>query len=221
MRDQRTNSRLAVAAVTAVALLAGCTTNPFTGESQVSKTATGATIGGATGAAIGAIAAKNRAKGALIGAGVGVLAGGAVGAYMDAQEAKLRQQLQGTGVSVTRVGENLVLNMPGNVTFRTDSADIRPDFFGVLNSVALVLREYDKTLIDVAGHADSTGDATYNQTLSERRAMSVGSYLRSQGILAGRVVERGYGERRPIASNATPEGRQENRRVELTLIPIT
>jgi outer membrane protein OmpA-like peptidoglycan-associated protein len=213
--------RSSTVAVAAVALLAGCTPNPFTGQSQVSKTATGAAIGGATGAAIGAIAAKNRGKGALIGAGVGVLAGGAVGAYMDAQESKLRQQLQGTGVSVTRVGDNLVLNMPGNVTFRTDSADLRPDFFGTLHSVSLVLKEYQKTLIDVAGHADSTGDATYNQALSERRAVSVGEYLRSQGILAGRIVARGYGEMRPIASNATAQGREQNRRVELTLIPLT
>ncbi|MDH3213622.1 MAG: OmpA family protein [Myxococcales bacterium] len=220
MRSHSPFRSSAVAA--AVALLAGCTTNPFTGESQVSKTATGAAIGGAAGAAIGAIAAKDhRGRGAAIGAGVGVLAGGAVGAYMDVQEAKLRQQLQGTGVSVTRVGDNLVLNLPGNVTFRTDSSDLRPDFFGTLNSVSLVLKEYQKTLIDVAGHADSTGDATYNQSLSQRRAVSVGEYLRSQGILAARIVERGYGETRPIASNATAQGREQNRRVELTLIPLT
>jgi outer membrane protein OmpA-like peptidoglycan-associated protein len=140
---------------------------------------------------------------------------------MDRQEAKLRQQLQGTGVSVTRNGNNITLNMPGNITFKTDSADLRPDFFDVLNSVSLVLKEYDKTLLEVAGHTDSTGSAAHNQTLSEQRAATVARYLQSRGLNSQRIITVGAGATRPIASNATPEGRQANRRVELSLEPIT
>lgn len=202
-------------------LIAGCTTNPFTGEKQVSKTATGAAIGAATGAAIGALTGRDRAKRAAIGAGAGALAGAAVGGYMDVQEAKLRKELEGTGVSVTRVGDELILNMPGNVTFALNDADIRSDFYPVLNSVALVLEEYDKTLIEVTGYTDSTGTDAYNQQLSERRAASVGSYLASQKIQRERIVTKGLGERFPIASNATLEGRSQNRRVELRLVPLT
>lgn len=209
----------------AAALLAGCyTTDPYSGERRVSKTAKGAGIGAAVGAVTGILTgddSRERRKRALIGAGVGALSGGAVGQYMDRQEAKLRAQLEGTGVSVTRVGNNITLNMPGNVTFKTDSADLRPDFFPVLNSVSLVLKEYDKTLLEVAGHTDSTGSEQYNQALSERRAQTVAQYLQSQGINSQRLMIVGAGESHPIAPNDTPEGRQANRRVELTLEPIT
>jgi len=201
--------------------LGACTTNPYTGESQISKTAIGAVLGSAAGAGIGALAGRDRAKGALIGAGVGALAGGAVGAYMDVQEAKLRQRLAGTGVSVTRYGNELILNMPGNVTFETNRAELRSSFFDVLNSVGLVLQEYDKTIIEVMGHTDSTGDDAYNQTLSEGRARNVGEYLIAQGIDRRRVLTQGFGESHPVAPNDTPDGRQANRRVELRLVPLT
>jgi outer membrane protein OmpA-like peptidoglycan-associated protein len=140
---------------------------------------------------------------------------------MDRQEAKLRQQLQGTGVSVTRNGNNITLNMPGNITFKTDSADLRPDFFDVLNSVSLVLKEFDKTLLEVAGHTDSTGSDAHNQTLSEQRAATVATFLGGKGVNSQRIITVGAGESHPIASNDTPEGRQANRRVELSLEPIT
>ena len=179
-------------------------------------------LGAAAGAGIGALANKrNRAKGALIGAGIGALGGGAVGAYMDVQEKKLRDRLAGTGVSVTRQGDEIVLNMPGNVTFATDSSQIKGDFYGVLNSVALVLKEYDKTIVEVTGHTDSTGSDAYNQTLSEKRTGSVGSYLAGQGIIGQRIVTQGIGEQMPIADNGTPAGREQNRRVELRLVPLT
>jgi outer membrane protein OmpA-like peptidoglycan-associated protein len=139
---------------------------------------------------------------------------------MDRQEAKLRAQLQGTGVSVTRSGDNLILNMPGNVTFKTASADLNSSFFKVLDSVALVLKEFDKTTIDVEGHTDSDGSEQYNQQLSLNRANSVGTYLQSQGVNGQRIVAFGAGEARPIAPNTTPEGKQQNRRVELKLQPI-
>lgn len=202
-----------------VMILTGCTTNPFTGEEEVSKTGKGALIGAAGGALIGAVSGGK--KSALIGAGVGALAGGAVGYYMDRQEDKLRQQLRGTGVSVTREGDNIHLNMPGNVTFATNSADINGSFYPVLNSVTLVLREYDKTLIQVAGYTDSTGASEYNKALSERRAGSVSDYFSARDITPARVQTFGMGESDPIASNHSPKGRQRNRRVELILVPLT
>ncbi len=204
--------------------LSACTTiNPYTQEKQVSKAAIGAGIGAASGALIGALTAKdkNRRRNALIGAGVGAIAGGGVGYYMDVQEAKLRQRLENTGVSVTRQGDNIVLNMPGNVTFATNSPNINANFYDVLNGVAIVLKEYEKTYVDVVGHTDSTGSAEYNQKLSEDRARSVAGYLNSQGVLAERMLLAGRGESEPIASNDTPEGRAQNRRVTLQIAPIT
>ena len=211
---------LASLALGALALSA-CVTDPYTGEKKVSKTAAGAVIGAGTGAAIGAATGGDRGERAAIGAAAGALAGGAVGGYMDYQEAKLREKLQGTGVSVTRAGDELILNMPGNITFEVDRSDIRASFYDVLNSVILVVQEFDKTIIEISGFTDSTGSDSYNQTLSERRAASVGGYLTSQGVVAGRVVTKGFGERYPIASNDTPAGRESNRRVELKLVPIT
>ena len=212
-------------AIAAAMTVAGCqTTDAYTGERKVNKTSKGAGIGALAGAVLGAATgdnSKERRKRALIGAGVGAIAGAGVGNYMDRQEAKLRAQLQGTGVSVTRAGNDLILNMPGNITFKTASADLNASFFQVLDSVGLVLKEFDKTLIDVEGHTDSDGSDSYNQQLSLQRATSVGTYLQSQGVNGQRIVTFGAGEVRPIASNATPEGKQQNRRVELRLQPIT
>lgn len=211
--------------MTAAFTFAGCqTTDAYTGQKKVNNTSKGAGIGALAGAILGAATgddSKDRRKRALIGAGVGALTGAGVGAYMDKQESKLRAQLQGTGVSVTRNGNDLILNMPGNITFRTASADLNSNFFSVLDSVALVLKEYDKTLIDVEGHTDSDGSDQYNQQLSLNRATSVGTYLQSHGVNGQRIMTYGAGEARPIASNSTPQGKQQNRRVELKLQPIT
>ena len=205
--------------------LAGCYTyDPYTGQRKVSDTTKGAGIGAAAGAVVGLLTGGDAAahrKNALIAAGVGALAGGAIGNYMDRQEANLRHDLQGTGVSVTRMGDNITLNMPGNITFKTDSAELDPSFYQVLNSVGIIVKKYNKTVVEVAGHTDSTGSAEYNQKLSERRANSVAQYLESQGLASNRVVTVGAGETRPVADNSTPEGRQANRRVELTLTPLT
>ena len=213
---------IAVALATALSLgVTGCqTTNPYTGEQEVSKTTKGAGIGAIGGAIAGALISGKR-KNVLLGAGIGALAGGLVGNYMDQQEAKLRAQLEGTGVSVTRSGDQIILNMPGNVTFATNSADVSASFYQVLNSVALVVNEFNKTYVDVVGHTDSTGSADYNQDLSERRASSVARYLQSQGVLPERLLTRGLGPHSPIASNDTPEGRALNRRVEIVLTPLT
>ncbi|HEX5766192.1 MAG TPA: OmpA family protein [Woeseiaceae bacterium] len=218
---------IAVAAIAALTTLgiAGCETlDAYTQESKTSSTAKGAMIGAAAGAAVGLMSgddAVERRQQAMILAGVGALAGGAVGNYMDRQESKLRAELQGTGVSVTRIGDNITLNMPGNVTFATDSSDLSPAFFDVLNSVGKVMKEYNKTVVEVAGHTDSTGSDSYNQSLSERRAGAVAQYLRSQQIGSERLITVGMGETRPVADNGSADGRQANRRVEITMVPLT
>lgn len=205
----------------------GCTTlDPYTREEKTSNATKGALIGALAGGVIGNISARDqdrrdRNKRTLIAAGVGALAGGAVGSYMDQQEYELLQQMEGTGVSVIRNGDNIILNMPSNVTFDVDRAEVKPEFYETLRSVALILKKYDKTLIEIAGHTDSTGSEAYNQALSESRARSVARYLESQGIAPARLDPIGFGELRPITSNATEEGRALNRRVELTLIPLT
>ena len=210
---------------TAAVFATGCKTlDPYTREEQTSGTTKGALIGAGIGAVVGLISgddAVERRQRALIGAGVGALAGGSIGYYMDRQEAELRAQLEGTGVSVTRIGDNITLNMPGNVTFATNSSDLSPAFFEVLNSVGLVLNEYEQTVIEVAGHTDSRGTDAYNQSLSDRRASAVSSYLQSQGISGQRMIVLGMGESHPVADNNTSAGQQLNRRVEITMVPLT
>jgi len=200
------------------------TLDPYTREEKTSNATKGAAIGAGVGIVAGLISgddSRERRERALIGAGIGALTGGGIGYYMDVQETKLRQQLEGTGVSVTRYGDEIVLNMPGHITFATDSTELRADFLDVLDSVAIVLKKYEKTMVEITGHTDSTGAASYNQQLSERRADSVARYLRSTGILSARIATQGVGEHYPIASNATESGRSQNRRVELRLVPIT
>lgn len=210
-----------VAAAVAGAMLAACTSDPFTGEQKISNTATGAGLGALAGAGIGLLAGGNDRKNALIGAGIGALAGGAIGATMDKSEAELRAQLQGTGVSVTRTGDRVILNMPSDITFAVDQDTIKPAFYQTLNSVALVLQRYRQTIVDVYGYTDSTGSDDHNLDLSQRRALSVANYLNAQGVDSRRFAVTGYGEANPIASNASSAGRAQNRRVEIQLSPFT
>lgn len=214
-----------VITVALLGVITACTTlNPYTREEETSNAVKGAAIGAAAGVAIGMISGSSsaeRKKHALILGGAGALTGGGVGFYMDQQEMKLRQRLEGTGVSVTRMGDNITLNMPGNITFAVDSSNISSDFHDILDSVALVLEEFDKSLVEVAGHTDSTGAAQYNQELSQQRADSVASYLRSRKVKGDRLIVVGAGESYPIASNDTSAGRQLNRRVEITIVPLT
>ncbi len=157
----------------------------------------------------------------MIGAGIGALAGGAIGYYMDRQEAKLREELAGTGVSVTRMGDNITLNLSGDITFATNSSDLGPQFFDVLNSVSKVLGEYEQTVVEVAGHTDADGSESYNQALSERRANSVAKYLQTRGVIDERLITIGLGESMPVAENTSAGGKQANRRVEITMVPLT
>ncbi|PJK01258.1 cell envelope biogenesis protein OmpA [Lysobacteraceae bacterium NML91-0213] len=213
------------AALAGALMLTGCAT--YTGQTSdpndPNRTRNNALIGAGIGAVAGLLSgdsATERRQHALIGAGAGALAGGAVGAYQDRQEAELRRQMAGTGVDVVRQGDNITLNMPGNVTFGFDQANIQPQFYPVLNNVAQTLRQYDQTVIEVAGHTDNIGAAAYNQQLSERRAQAVAQYLAAQGVNPQRIITVGAGMTRPIADNSTEAGRAQNRRVEITLVPI-
>ncbi len=205
-------------------VLAGCSSiDSDTGLKVHSNTKTGALIGAAAGAAAGALSnhkGDQARKNAMLGAGIGALAGAAVGHYMDEQQQDLRRQLAGSGVSVTRAGDTIVLNMPSDVTFATASADIDSKFFPVLDQVAAVLNQYPSTFIDVVGHADSQGSDAYNLDLSERRANSTAGYLANHKVKAERIYIAGMGEHQPIATNDTAEGRAKNRRVEITLRPM-
>jgi len=217
-----TRSKAGIMSVVAVSVsLAGCASvNDFATNPEKQKTRQGTAIGAAGGAAVGLLVGGGW-KGALIGAGVGALAGGMVGNYQDKQEAQLRQQMAGTGVEVVRMGDNLTLSMPGNVTFAFDSAKLNSQFDPVLDKLAQTLVEYNKTVIQIAGHTDSTGSHAYNMKLSEERANSVKTYLVGRGVPANRLVTIGAGPDYPIASNDTEEGRAQNRRVEITIVPVT
>ncbi len=208
-----------VAVGLALLLIAGCATDPQTGQREMSKTGKSAAIGAAVGAVAGGVSGGNRGQRAAIGAAAGAAIGAGIGKYQQNQEEKLRQQTAGTGVEVKREGDNIVLNMPGRVTFATDSAQITPAFHNTLDQVAATIAEYQDTRVQVAGHTDNIGSESANQQLSERRAQAVASYLVGRGVAATRVTTIGYGETQPIASNETADGRQQNRRVEIVLSP--
>ena len=201
-----------------LALSACTTTDPYTGEQKVSNTAKGAGLGALAGGVIGAIAGDDEA--AIAGAVAGAAIGGGIGNYMDRQEQELRAELASTGVRVQRYGDNIRLIMPGNVTFATGDSDVRPEFYATLNSVSKVLARYNKTNVLVEGHTDNVGADQYNLQLSIDRAESVGNYLAAQGVAVPRIRALGYGETQPLASNASDDGRQQNRRVEIQLTPI-
>ena len=214
-------TRIIVALITSAVVLTGCETMKEASTSpEYAKTRRGAGYGAAAGAVIGLLTRGDKLQNALIGAAVGGIAGGAIGNYQDRQERKLREQLAGTGVDVVRKENNLTLNMPGNITFKSNSADLSASFYPILSKVSSTLLEYGDTVIEVAGHTDSSGSAAYNQALSERRAQSVGAYLTNQGVAQQRLIVVGDGENDPVATNDTSEGRQRNRRVELTIVPV-
>ena len=220
--------KLIIAICTAsILVLSGCETfDAYTGESKTSSTAKGAGIGAGIGAALAYVQNRNkssadRKEAMLKAAGIGAIAGGSVGYYQDTQEAKLRQQLRSTGVSVERDGDNINLIMPSNITFTSGGSTLSNSFFEVMDSVVLVIQEFDKTIIVSAGHTDSQGSDSSNQALSERRASAVAGYLLQKGVVEARIETIGFGEKQPIADNATAEGRALNRRVEISLFPIT
>lgn len=210
--------------IAAALTLSGCAT--YTGQTtdpnDPNRTRTGALIGAGVGAVAGAATgddADERRDRALAGAAVGAAVGAGIGVYQDRQEAALRQRMAGTGVDVVRQGDNIMLNMPNNITFDFNSAALKPQFHSVLNNVATTLNEYGQSRIEVIGHTDSIGSDAYNQRLSEQRASAVAGYLSNRGISQGRMAVIGAGESRPVASNDTESGRAQNRRVEIVIIP--
>lgn len=215
-------AKLSVVLLTAALPLAACTTNPETGNKTISKSVIGG-LGGALGGYLlgDLIGGKRDRTEKILGAGIGAVAGAGVGYYMDEQEKKLRRQTAGTGVGVTRDGDQLVLDMPSEITFATGSANLDPTFRTTLDNVAATLTEYEKTYVDVMGHTDSTGSDAFNQTLSEQRSSSVANYLSQRGVQQARLATKGFGESQPRASNTTVEGRASNRRVEIRLVPVT
>ena len=221
----RINNRI-VGAVAAAALLsttAACVTNPETGKREISqKGAIGGVLGAVAGYFAGDIIGGKRDRTErAIGAGVGAVAAAAIGTYMDRQEAELRRKTQGTGVVVEREGDELLLTMPSGITFPVNSYEIQPQFYSVLDQVATTLNAYPSTLIDVYGHTDPSGGDAINVPLSKNRAESVANYLTQRGINRTRIATQGFGSSQPIASNATDMGRQQNRRVELRVVPIS
>ena len=213
----KTLIRTTLTAASIVVLAACTTTNPYTGQSQTSRAVQYGAIGGVVCGLIGATESGRRARNAALGCGA---IGAGVGAYMDAQENELRDQLQGTGVQVNRNGDELELIMPGNVTFNTNEYTIRPDFHSTLDSVSQVLYKFVDTRLMVIGHTDSTGARDYNYNLSNRRATSVSNYLASRGVDQNRLIVQGMGPDQPVASNETESGRAMNRRVELKIVAV-
>jgi outer membrane protein OmpA-like peptidoglycan-associated protein len=220
MRHSRTLTALAVTG--ALVATSACTTDPYTGQRSINKTAVGI-LGGAVGGYLlgDLVGGRSDRTERVIGAGIGAIAGGAVGAYMDKQEADLRRQTAGTGVDVIRQGDDLVLRMPSGITFPVNSYSIQPQFQSTLDGVAQTLATYNQTYIDVLGHASSDGPDDYNMTLSQQRAQSVSDYLAMRGVARARMGVRGFGETQPIADNSTEAGRAANRRVEIKVVPVT
>lgn len=215
---------MTIMALAAAIALPACTTNPYTGERQVSKTAIGAGVGAVAGAAIGYSTGDNkkeRREAAVKGAAIGGVAGGGVGAYMDYQEKKLRDRLSAVGVGVQRDKQTgaITLIMPGNITFATNESSIRGDFYTTLDAVADVFKEYNKTTITISGHTDNVGKDDFNMRLSQSRAQSVASYFVSRGVAGSRLNAVGYGKTQPIADNRTETSRAQNRRVEIRIDP--
>ncbi len=212
-----------ILSMAAVLGLSACTTGPLGDPNDPNRQAKqGALIGAGLGAITGRLAGgddkgeRNRAT--VAGALVGAAAGAAIGNQLDRQEADLRAQL-GNDTTIRNTGDRLIVTMPQDILFATDSATLRPDLQRDLNSVAQSLLAYPNTTVQVIGHTDNTGDAGYNLDLSQRRAQSVAGVLRSQGVPGGRIQTFGRGEDQPIASNLTPEGRAQNRRVEIVILP--
>ncbi|WP_373487086.1 OmpA family protein [Blastomonas sp.] len=214
--------RFAALATLSSLALAACVTDPETGQQRINRAAIGG-IGGALGGyLLGDIVGGRRDRTEkIVGAGIGAVAGAGIGYYLEQQERDLRRKTAGSGIDVSRDGDSLVLNMPSQVTFDVDSANVNPQFRTTLDEVAGTLVQYESSFIDIYGHTDSTGSDAYNQTLSERRASSVSNYLAGRGVQPARLATRGFGESQPIASNTTEEGRAQNRRVEIRIVPVT
>lgn len=209
----------ATAALCAVIGLSACNDPARLSESDTSKTGQGALIGGAIGAGIGALVSSKSTQGAIIGAAAGAMAGAAYGNHLDKQEAELREQLASDGITIQNTGDKLIVTLPEDITFATDSFNVRPPLKSDLNKVADNLLRYPDSSVQIIGHTDSDGEAAYNVTLSEQRANAVADVLQSGGVTFDRLQTIGRGEEQPVGSNLTEEGKAQNRRVDIVVIP--
>jgi len=219
-------TKLGAAFAAGALLLAGCATDEYGNPRPMTETEKGVAIGAATGAAIGALSTSKSAKGAALGAVGGALVGGLIGNYMEQQrrdfEKVLAPEIAAGVIRVEKLpNDQLLVGMTGDTAFEVDSDQINPGFYSTMDKISEVVNKYGKTQLAIAGHTDSTGSAAHNQALSERRAQSVESYLLSDNVYPARLSSSGYGKNRPIASNDTAEGRRMNRRVDITIIPVT
>lgn len=216
-------SRLIVSsfAVLSLVTVSACVTDPNTGERKVSRTAIGGGAGALAGLLLGGLIGGG--TGRIVGAGIGGIAGAAVGYTMDKQIKELKESTAGSGVDISEAdnGQSILVNLPEGVTFDVGSYTLKPQFRTTLDQISDSLKQYPDSLIDVYGHTDSTGSDAFNQTLSENRARTVASYLATRGVSSARIRSQGFGETMPVADNATEEGRRQNRRVEIKIVPIT
>jgi outer membrane protein OmpA-like peptidoglycan-associated protein len=209
-------------ALVALMAISACATDPETREQQPSNAAIGGIGGALDSYMLGDLVGGRRDRAAkIIGAGIGGIAGASIGSYMDRQERELRMRTAGTGVRVIRAGDDLILNIPSGINFASDSDVVALQFHPTLDQVGHVLREYDRTYIDIYGHTDAAGSEAHNQDLSKRRAESVAAYLKGQNVHSARIGTQGFGESQPVASNATEQARAANRRVEIKIVPIS
>jgi len=208
--------------ITAAAMVLGACAAPahLDGTSDPNRQAKqGALIGGLIGAATGAVASDKRGQGALIGGALGAFGGAAIGNQLDKQEAELRRDLNNQNVRITNTGDRLIVTLPQDILFAVDSAQVNSGLRGDLLTVSNSLQNYPGSTVQVIGHTDNTGEAGYNQRLSERRANAVADVLMDGGVAFSRINAVGRGEDQPSASNLTPEGRAQNRRVEIVILP--
>lgn len=198
---------------TAVIVLAtGCASMDDTQR----RTATGAGVGALAGAVIGSATGGNAGTGAVLGAGVGALGTYIWSQNMERQKREMEQATQGTGIAVTQTADNqLMLNIPSDISFAVGRSDIQPNFAPVLDQFAASLRNNPNTDVRIVGHTDSTGTDSINNPLSVDRAANTRSYLTMRGVDGRRIAVEGVGSRYPIASNDTNDGRARNRRVEI------
>ena len=218
----RINKLLLAAMASGMTLSACVPADPYSSTDPNQRAKSGAIMGAITGAALGAATGDSNDKTSdrvIGGALIGGMLGAGIGNALDKQAAELKSQINDSRVRIVNMGDRLVVTMPEGILFAVDSAAVQPGIMNDLYTVADSLNRYPNTTVQVVGHTDNTGAASYNQDLSQRRAESVAVVLRKGGVYGGRLVAFGRGEDQPIASNSTPEGRAQNRRVEIVIIP--
>ncbi len=213
-------NKISLLAVASVVAVAGCTDPQFQQGGDRQRTGQGAAIGAVLGGLAGATkeSGSDRVENAILGAAIGGAIGAGVGTLLDRQARELRGSLD-SDIGVIRSGDELIVRMPQDILFNVDSAAVQPALRSDLGTLAASLNRYPDSTVTIVGHTDSTGAASYNQNLSERRAISVANVLINNGVSSSRLRTFGAGEDQPIASNLTPEGRAQNRRVDITIRP--